>query len=105
MPRVNPQILEWARESAEIPPDLAARKLAFKDSKNGTASEKLLSLESGEKEPTQPQLVKMAALYKRPLITFYLEQPPVVSDKGGDFRRLPEGYSREEKCKSRCASA
>jgi Zn-dependent peptidase ImmA (M78 family) len=34
-------------------------------------------------------LVKMAKAYRRPLLVFYLSQPPKVADRGQDFRTLP----------------
>jgi Zn-dependent peptidase ImmA (M78 family) len=30
------------------------------------------------------------------MITFYLEKPPVIENKGGDYRKLPADFSREE---------
>jgi Zn-dependent peptidase ImmA (M78 family) len=35
-------------------------------------------------------LANMAEKYHRPLLTFYLPKPPLKSDKGRDFRTLPE---------------
>ena len=35
-------------------------------------------------------LANMAEKYHRPLLTFYLPKPPLKSDKGQDFRTLPE---------------
>ena len=97
MPKVNPTIMVWARETAGLTQEEAARKLGFKDSSRSTAAEKLASIERGKKEPTRPQLVKMAGQYRRPLLTFYLSKPPRKSDRGVDFRTLPEGaHSPEE---------
>lgn len=97
MPKVNPEIMVWARETAGLSQKEAARKLGFKNSSRSTAAEKLASIERGEKEPTRPQLVKMAGQYRRPLLTFYLSKPPRKSDRGVDFRTLPEGaHSPEE---------
>lgn len=97
MPKVNPEIMVWARETAGLSLEEAAKKLDFRDSSRSTAAEKLASIERGEKEPTRPQLVKMAGQYRRPLLTFYLSKPPRKSDRGVDFRTLPEGaHSPEE---------
>ncbi len=65
MPKVNPEIMVWARETAGLSQKEAARKLGFKNSSRSTAAEKLASIERGEKEPTRPQLVKMAGQYRR----------------------------------------
>jgi transcriptional regulator with XRE-family HTH domain len=84
MPKVNPQILIWARETAGLSRDEAARKLMT----GPKAIERLTALEAGEFEPTRPMLLKMAEKYRRPLIAFYLAKPPQPSRKGRDFRTL-----------------
>ena len=94
MPRVNPEILIWARETAGLTQSMAAKKLGFHSSARSSAEEKLTAIENGVKEPSRPQLLKMADQYRRPLITFYLSKPPAVSGRGADFRtqhkeRLP----------------
>ena len=43
----------------------------------------------GEDEPTRPVLLKMAKTYRRPLLVFYLAEPPKTGDRGQDFRTLP----------------
>src|SRR5437870_1386640 len=87
MPRVNPDILRWARETAGLTPDVATRKLGmFGD----TAAERLAALEKGIRDPTRAMLVKMSEKYHRPLLTFYLPEPPRKSDKGQDFRTLSD---------------
>ena len=96
MPKINPEMLKWAREAAELPLDIAARKIGIRTTQTATGAEKLARLESGEKEPSYKQLTSMADAYHRPLITFYLGKPPVIEDKGGDYRKLPADFSREE---------
>ena len=96
MPPVNPEIMIWARETAGLARDEAAKKLGFSDSAKSSAIQKLELLETGEKEPTRPQLSKMAELYRRPLLTFYLSNPPPKGDRGADFRTLPAGYSDKD---------
>ena len=86
MPRVNPEILVWARETAGLAPDAAARKLGLRDSRRASAVDKLAALELGEAEPTRPQLVRMAQQYRRPLLAFYLPEPPAKGERGTDFR-------------------
>jgi Zn-dependent peptidase ImmA (M78 family) len=46
-------------------------------------------MEAGEREPSRPQLLKMADRYRRPLLTFYLPQPPAAAPRTHDFRTLP----------------
>lgn len=97
MPEVNPEILVWARETAGLDIGEAAQKLGFRDSGVSSATEKLAALEAGHKEPSRPQLVKMAEHYRRPLLTFYLSRPPRKGDRGTDFRTLsPDISPREE---------
>lgn len=90
MPVVNPEILIWARESSGLNVEDAAKKLQFKDGKTATGAAKLRALENG-KEPTRPQLLRMSKQYRKPLLAFYLERPPVKADRGEDYRTLPDG--------------
>lgn len=89
MPRVSPEILRWARESAGLSEDDAARKLGFSDTKTRLGIDRLGSLESGAEEPSRSVLLRMSKHYRRPLVTFYLSSPPAVGDRGQDFRTLP----------------
>ena len=90
MPKVNPNILKWARDTARLTEEVAAKKLAIKDTKGVTAIEKLAALESGEVAPTRAMLVRMSKQYRRPLLTFYLSKEPRLGDRGQDYRTLPE---------------
>jgi Zn-dependent peptidase ImmA (M78 family) len=83
---INPQILTWARESAGLSLADAAARLGMKDSKSLSGAAKLSLFESGDRLPTRTQLVKYAALYRRPLITFYLKTPPTIGERAEDFR-------------------
>ena len=90
MPSVNPAIMVWARATAGLTQEEAARKLGFQDSSRSSAVEKLALIEQGQKEPSRPQLIKMAGQYRRPLLTFYLSKPPRAGERGVDFRTLPQ---------------
>ena len=90
MPSVNPAIMVWARETAGLTQEEAATKLGFQNSSRSSAVEKLARIEQGQKEPSRPQLVKMAGQYRRPLLTFYLSKPPQTGKRGVDFRTLPQ---------------
>ena len=96
MPGISPEIMVWARETAGLTRQEAARKLGFRESSKSTAADKLAAIECGEKEPSRPQLVKMTNQYHRPLLTFYLSKPPAQGARGADFRALPEGDSRSD---------
>lgn len=82
MAAVNPKILTWARETAGLTREEAAKAIGVKVSS-------LQSLEQGEREPSYSQLNSMADKYRRPLLAFYLRQPPLQGDRGEDFRRAP----------------
>ena len=93
MPRVNPAILLWARETAGLTVEDAVQKLGIREARGVPGTDRLAALEAGDEAPTRPMLVKMAKQYRRPLLTFYMSAPPRKGDRGQDFRTLPEGYS------------
>ena len=88
MPKVNHEILKWARETAGLSREEAVRKLAIRDARGVNAVDRLAELESGAAEPTRPTLVKMARHYRRPLLTFYMSGPPRVGERDAGFRTL-----------------
>ena len=96
----NPEILKWARETAGLDLDEAAKKLGFRDSNKRTAIEKLKNLENGQENPTNAQLNKMAKVYFQPPMVFYLPKPPRRGENGEDFRTVsqqeadPKGNAR-----------
>ena len=86
---VNPKILRWARETAGLSLEEAVRKLSIRDARGVKAVDRLAALESGAAEPTRPTLVKMASQYRRPLLTFYMSEPPRIADREAYYRTLP----------------
>src|SRR5580765_1380316 len=86
---LNPQILIWARETADLSVEEAAHALGFKDARDRTAEERLQAMESGKEEPSRSVLLNMARAYHRSLLVFYLSEPPRTGDRGQDFRRVP----------------
>lgn len=84
--KVNPEVLTWARETAGLSVEEAARVLGFADTQKRTAAERLAALESGAEEPTRSILQKIADKYRRSLLVFYLKEPPRTGDRGKDFR-------------------
>lgn len=93
MPQINPEILTWARETASLTQEDAAKKLGFKDVNKWTSAERLNAYEDGSAEPSRSVLVNMSKQYRRPLLTFYLSKPPRKGDRGTDFRTLPADRS------------
>ena len=90
VPRVNPAILVWARETAGLSLDEAAARLPIGPAKGATPAERLATIESGEVAPTRALLREMAVRYRRPLIAFYLSRAPVRGTRGEDFRMSEE---------------
>ena len=84
--QINPRMLAWARETAGLSPEEAAAKLGLKTTARATAAEKLLQAERGERPVSRGVLQKAAASYQRPLIMFYLPEPPARGERGQDFR-------------------
>ena len=79
---VEAPILKWARDTAGLTPEEAARSLQ-------TNEAKVLAWEQGDERPSMPQLRKVATVYKRQLSDFYLPAPPDEGPLPHDFRRLP----------------
>ena len=88
MGAVKPEILMWARETAGLSLEDAARAIGLKDARGESAPERLAKIEIAGDLP-RPLLLKMAKAYRRPLLVFYLSQPPKTGDRGQDFRTLP----------------
>jgi Zn-dependent peptidase ImmA (M78 family) len=86
---IRPEMLTWARETAGLSLEDAARSIGLKSARGETGSKRLAKLESGDHEPKPALLERMAKVYRRPLLVFYLNQPPKVADRGQDFRTLP----------------
>lgn len=96
MPNVNPEILRWARVTAGLSLEEAAEKLDLAAARGVGGPVRLANMEAGATEPTRPLLVKMARQYRRPLLTFYLAEPPRQGERGQDFRTLPPEHSRRD---------
>lgn len=79
--QVATAVLTWARESAGLSTDSAAKKL-------GVSSDILVKWEAGETSPTLKQLRKVASTYKRPLAVLLLPEPPKDYDALRDFRQF-----------------
>ena len=85
---INPTILKWARETAGMSLEEAARRLGFTSRAKRASAGRLEALERGETKPTRNQLLKIAATYRRPLTAFYRTAPPVPGNRGEDFRSI-----------------
>ena len=94
--QINPEILVWARESAGLNVEDAAKRLALGDSKTESSEQKLLELERGVRLPTRTQLTRIAKTYRRPLLAFYMTMPPKKAPRGEDFRSTGAEVSDRE---------
>lgn len=80
---VTPEVMSWARESAGVTPEVAAKRA-------GVTTDRLADWEAGRTEPTLAKVRALANLYQRPLSVFFLPEPPARFDVMRDFRRLPD---------------
>jgi len=89
MPRINPDLMRWAREGAGLDLVEAARKLTLGARGGADAADRLEAIERGYEHPTRSLLIRMSRLYRHPLLVFYLPEPPRAAGRGQDFRTLP----------------
>ena len=87
---INPKVLIWARETAGLDLETAARKIGLNPARGASGADRLVALERGDTAPTAAQLRKMAQHYHRPLLTFYMPKVPAPAELGQDFRTLPD---------------
>jgi Zn-dependent peptidase ImmA (M78 family) len=81
---VNPQVLKWARESANLTKDEVACRVK-------KSVDVIEAWESGIDAPYYGQLEKLAyEIYKRPIALFFFPKPPQEDDAKRSFRTLSE---------------
>jgi len=86
---INPAILTWARESA----NLLVEDVALRMKK---APEAIEAWEKGDSSPTYVQLERLAyTVYKRPVAIFFFPEPPEEMTAKKSFRTLPESEVEE----------
>lgn len=78
---VEPSLLSWARQTANLEPLAAARKI-------GVPEVRVEEWEDGKSRPTIAQLRDAARVYRRPLGVFFLPAPPEGFETMRDFRRV-----------------
>ena len=88
--------MRWGRETAGLSAAEAVDRLGISDARGVPAIERLAALETGKVEPSRALLLKMAQLYRRPLVTFYMSAPPRKGDRGEDFRNVPDRHTDSE---------
>ena len=95
MPKVSPNILQWARKTAGMSLEEASKAIGLNAARGQTGAERLALLEAGDIDVPRKLLRRMAEKYRRPLIAFYLAAPPPAGERGEDFRRLPKAAPPE----------
>jgi Zn-dependent peptidase ImmA (M78 family) len=78
---VDPQLLIWARRTANLEPLAANRKINVPEGR-------VEQWESGERAPTIAELRRAGEVYNRALGVFFLPGPPEGFDTLRDFRRV-----------------
>ena len=91
MPVISTKVLKWARESSGLSVKEVVEKLGWK------STEKFEQIEAGELIPTRGNLDKLADIYRRPVLTFYLSEPPKSVQPAQDFRMLVGADAKSEK--------
>ena len=78
---VTPSVIKWAREKACYSIPVAAKKIKVD-------VDELRKWENGVKRPSLAKARKMSEVYRRPLASFYLPEPPKDFSLLKDFRTL-----------------
>lgn len=93
---VNPALLQWARMEAGLSLQEAAERAKITPPRQKKGEERLLpedrlaSWEQGTEAPSLNQLKQIAKAYHRPLLTFFLSEPPAQAEQPADFRTIPK---------------
>ena len=86
---INPAILTWARESANLLEEDVALKMK-------KSREVIEEWEKGDSSPTYLQLETLAyKIYKRPVAIFFFPEPPEELTPKKSFRTLPKSEAEE----------
>lgn len=91
---INKKLLKWAREEANLSLEDAALRAGIKGLKPKkdflglTPTQRLKKWEEGQELPTLRQLEQVAKAYRRPVLTFFLKDPPRKEFRLKDFRTI-----------------
>lgn len=87
---VKPEIFKWLRESSGWTIEEIAKRL-------NTSNQNIHKIEIGEKKPTIRQLKELSKMYKRPIASFFLNEPKQEKPKPKDYRMLPNKVNQFDK--------
>lgn len=100
---INPEILRWARIEAGFSLSDAVHFADIGSPRQKKGEPKLLpearldGWESGKDAPSLNQLEQLAKAYRRPVITFFLQEPPEKIGTGADYRTVGDRDSRKDR--------
>ncbi len=77
---ITPEVFKWARESAKMTEDIAAKKVTV-------SVDKFKEWENGDSQPTIRQAQTLAKAYHRPFALFFLPDIPSDFQPLQDFRK------------------
>lgn len=95
MPVVSPAVIKWARDTAGLSVEKAAKSLNFKDSQILSAVQQLEAMERGDLAPTRADLIRMSEVYRRSLLILCLDRIPKERSRGSDFRTVQGGQAAD----------
>lgn len=81
----NPQMVKWAREQAHISINSATGKTGLE----------IKEIEDGQLYLNYPELRKLAELYNKPLVVFFLPEPPKIKNIKASCRTIPKNVYDE----------
>jgi Zn-dependent peptidase ImmA (M78 family)/transcriptional regulator with XRE-family HTH domain len=99
---INPAILQWARVEAGLSLKEAADRARLTSPKKRKGEdlpapvERLAAWENGQDRPSFNQLKQIAYAYRRPVLTFFLPEPPAKADALTDFRSISDNAARRD---------
>ena len=93
---VKGEILRWARESAGLTIEEAAKLLHNKDGGNQKGIDELKSYEEKSNTFSRNKVLKFSKAYRRAMLIFYLDSPPQKDEIAEDFRASPADIPRKE---------
>lgn len=87
--KINPRVMVWAREMAALSCDIAAQTMGIRPTY-------LAAIERGDMNPSRDQLARMARSYERPILAFYIQEPPSSDEPLQDFRAKVSARNTEQ---------
>jgi Zn-dependent peptidase ImmA (M78 family)/DNA-binding XRE family transcriptional regulator len=87
---VKPEVFKWLRESSGWTREEIAKRIK-------TSTQNIQNIETGNKKPTIRQLKELSNVFKRPVASFFLDEPIQEKPKPKDYRMLPNKVNKFDK--------